>query len=520
MAGPCLRGRMGGRGMLAMVALVACLLVPPSAWAEPAGAALGGVRATGFDGGSSLDYLKGSGSGFFLTASARSEYRLLQFRTADDEVISRHPLWQSFRFAIRDDHPHRRIAFEAALRGGGDLERPGFRGEVLYAFVDLAPASRWSSLRIGRQLLAVGGAAGLLRFDGVLARFNLKHLGVEAYAGVPLRSRFFVVPEDDENVTGWGRDWTYGVALRAVGLPFTQARLAFQERFRDGELARRQLCFDFHKGIAGRLNIDGELVVDLLQRRLEEVLVAVDARPVPWLGVGVEYAHWRAAFDANELFSVFATDPYDSVRGELRLQPLAWLSLWLGGGAQVYPLAVTRDNVPRPESGRASGAQRFGIRLQPLTFLAIEFGERIVMGTGGDKQAVHLALRLMAPKGRLGVQLRGDLQHYGFDLQPQLAGNYGSVSVDLRIRPLPWLRVMVGGRAVFSPWLENQFQVTSSLDLLLGVRRVPGRAGDEASARLEDWQPALLLATVAPGPSEMPIAAGLVGGIGVRGQDQ
>ncbi len=510
----------GARGLLAMLVLAACVQVAPALGAEPAGQSLGGVRATGFDGGAALDYLKGSGSGFFLSASARTEYRLLQFRSAHDEVISRHPLWQSFRFAIRDDHPRRRIAFEAALRGGGDLERPGFRGEVLYAFVDVAPASRWSSVRLGRQLLAVGGAAGLLRFDGVLARFNLRHLGVEAYGGVPLRSRVVVLPDDEQNVTGWGRDWAYGVALRAIGLPFTQARLGFQERFRDGELARRQLSFDFHKGVAGRLNIDGELVVDLLGRRLEEVLVAVDARPVRWLGLGVEYAHWQAAFDANELFSVFTTDPYDSVRGELRLQPLSWISLWAGGGAQIYPPAVTRDNVPRPESGRASAAQRFGIRVQPLSFLAIEFGERIVMGTGGDKQALHLALQLTTPKGRLRVRLRGDLQRYGFDLQPQLAGNYGSASLDLRIRPLPWLRVVVAGRAVFSPWLENQFQVTSSLDLLLGVRRVPGRGGDKASARLEDWQPALLLATIEPELGADPVAAGLVGGIGVRGQDQ
>jgi len=497
-------------------ALFALSWSPPPA--EAAATALGGVQATGFA--SDLDYLKGNGSGFFLTASARTEYRLLQFRSARAEVISRHPLWQSFRFAIRDDHPRRRISFEAALRGGGDFRLPGFRAEVLYAWVDVAPASRWTSLRIGRQILAVGGADGLLRFDGVLGRFTLHYLGVEAYGGVPLRSRFLVVPEDEENVTGWGRDWTYGVALRLQGLRFTQARLGFQERFRDGELARRQLTFDFHKGIAGRVNIDVEAVLDLLQRRLEELQVGVDARPATWLGLGVEYERWHGGFNANELFSVFATDPYDAVGGQVRLRPLRWLSLSVSGGVQVYPQPITRDNVPRPQIGSVSGTQRFALRVQPLSWLSVEFGERLVMGTGGDKQSLHLSLQLVSPRRRVELRLRGDLQRYGFDLQPQLAGDYGSTSVELQLRPLAWLRVGLSGRAVFSPWLENQLQVAATLDFLLGVRRIPTRGRGAGSARLEDWQPALLVATMLPQTHGRDFAAGLVGGIGLGGQQQ
>jgi hypothetical protein len=501
----------------ALFALSGSLPLP----AEAAAPALGGVLATGFASGpSDLDYLKGSGSGFFLTASARTEYRLWQFRSARDEVISRHPLWQSFRFAIRDDHPRRRISFESALRGGGDLRRPGFRAEVLYAWVDLAPASRWSSLRLGRQLLAVGGADGLLRFDGVLGRFNLHHLGIEAYGGVPLRSRFFVLPDDEENVTGWGRDWTYGVALRLQGLRFTQARVGFQERFRDGELARRQLTFDFHKGVAGRINIDAGAVLDLLQRRLEELQVGIDVRPTTWLGLGVGYQRWHGGFDANELFSVFATDPYDAVAGQLRLRPVGWLSLRASGGVQVYPEPITRDNVPRPEIGSVSGTQRFAVRVQPLAWLSLELGERLIMGTGGDKQSLYLSLQLASPRRRVELRLRGDLQHYGFDLQPQLAGDYGSASVDLKLRPVGWLRVGLSGRAVFSPWLENQLQVAATLDLLLGVRRIPALGQGTGSARLEDWQPALLVATKLPQAQGGDFAAGLVGGIGLGGQQQ
>jgi hypothetical protein len=506
--------------MLVSVPLVlAVLLVGSPALAAETAAALGGVQATGFAGvASDLDWLKGNGSGFFLTASARTELRLLQFRSARDEVISRHPLWQSFRFAIRDDHPRRRISFETALRGGGDFQRPGFRGEVLYAFVDLAPAGRWASLRLGRQLLAVGGAEGLLRFDGVTGRFNLHHLGVEAWVGVPLRSSALLVPEGAENITGWGRDWAYGVALRLLGLRATQGRLGFQERFRDGELARRQLTVGVHQGIAGRVNIVAEAVVDLLQRRLEELQVGLDARPTTWLGLGVQYEHWQGSFGANELFSVFATDPFDGVRGHLAVRPRSWLRLSVSGGVQVYPLSVTRDNVPRPETGRASGTQRFAVRVQPLSWLSLELGERLLMGTGGDKQSAHLSVQLSSPRRRLALRLRGDLQRYGFDLQPQLAGDYGSASLDVQLRPLPWMRFGIIARAVFSPWLENQLQLAATFDALLGVRRIPGRAGRLESARLEDWQPAMLLATTrAPRGTA---AAGLVGGIGVGGQEQ
>jgi len=507
-----------GALVFALVAAAAGLMGAAPLRAEP-GAAMGGVQATGFAAGlEELDRLKGTGSGFFLTGSARTEFRLLQFRSARDEVISRHPLWQSFRFAIRDDHPGRRISFQTALRGGGDFQRPGFRGEVLYAFVDLAPAGRWASLRLGRQLLPVGGAEGLLRFDGVTGRFNLHHLGVEAWVGVPLRSSALLVPEGEENTTGWGRDWTYGVALRLLGLRATQARLGFQERFRDGELARRQLTLAAHQGIAGRVNLAGEAVVDLLQRRLEELQVGVDARPTAWLGLGVQYEHWQGSFDANELFSVFATDPFDGVRGHLQLRPRSWLRLSLSGGAQVYPLSVTRDDVPRPETGRASGTQRFAVRVQPLSWLSVEIGERLLMGTGGDKQSVHLSVRLSTPRRRLALRLRGDVQRYGFDLQPQLAGNYGSAALDVQLRPVPWMRVGVVGRALFSPWLDNQLQIAATFDVLLGVRRIPGRAARAESARLEDWQPAMLLAnSLAP---RGPATAGLVGGIGVGGQEQ
>ena len=501
------------RGAVGVAAVFAALLLVPVT-SSAATTNQGGVQATGFaPSADDLDYLKGTGAGFFLAGSARSEYRLLQLRSARDEVITRQLLWQSFRFAIRDDHPRRRISFETALRGGGDLNRPGFHGEVLYAFVDLAPAARWASLRLGRQMLAVGGSEGLLRLDGAVGRFTLHHLGIEVFGGVPLRSRFVVQPESVARPTGWGRDWTWGVALRAVNLRFTQMRIGISERFREGELSRRQFTLDFHKGIAGRVNIQSELVADTLQRRVEEFLVAVDVRPTSWLGVGIDYEHWHGTFGAEELFSVFATDPFDAVRGQVRLSPLPWLRLQIAGGAQVYPLAVTRDSVPRAELGRVSGSQRFVIQIQPLSWLGIEFGERLVLGTGGEKQALHLQLQLASPSRRLMVRLWGDFQHYGFGLQPQLEGNYGSASVDVQLRPAAWLRVGVSGRAIFSPWLQNQVQVAANLDFLLGVRRIPGQRA--RSARLEDWQPALAISSLSSQNQSDYAAAGLVGGIGL-----
>ena len=490
------------------------ILVPLASSA--AAANQGGVQATGFaPSGDDLDYLKGDGSGFFLVGSARSEYRLFQFRSARDEVVSRHLFWQSFRFSIRDDHPRRRISFETSLRGGGDLRRPGFHGEVLYAFVDLAPAARWASVRLGRQLLAVGGAAGLLRLDGVVGRFNLHYLGVEVFGGVPLRSRFVVQPEGSETPSGWGRDWTWGVALRAINLRSTQLRVGVFERFAEGALSRRQLTLDFHQAIAGRVNVQTELVADVLQRRLEEFLVAVDARPTRWLGIGIDYEHWQGSFGAEELFSVFATDPYDAVRGQVRFIPRPWLRLQIAGGAQIYPLAVTQDNVPRPELGRVSGTQRLVVQIQPLPWLRLEFGERMLLGAGGAKQTMHLQLRITSPSRHIAVRLWGDFQRYGFSLQPQLEGNYGSASLDLQLRPVSWVRVGVRGRAIFSPWLKNQVQVAATLDLLLGVHRIPGQR--QSKAHLEDWQSTYAMSSLASDQGAHDGVAGLIGGIGLGG---
>ncbi|MBJ95451.1 MAG: hypothetical protein CMP23_13395 [Rickettsiales bacterium] len=488
------------------------LLIAPVAVAQD-----GGVLSTGFapDPGG-LAHLQGSGSGFFLVGAARSEYRLSQFRSARDEVVTRQPLWQSFRFSIRDDHPRRRIGFEMSLRGGGDLSRPGFHGEVLYAFVDIAPAARWARLRLGRQLLAVAGGQGLLRLDGAVMNVNLHHLGVEAYAGVPLRSRFVVRPEGaEEHPTGWGKDWAWGLSLRAINLRYTQGSVGVRERFRDGELSRRQLSLDLHQGIGGRLNLRGELVADLLQRRISEATVAIDGRPLDWLSMGFDYERWQVSFGAEELFSVFTTDPYDALRGYARLQPEQWLTLLIAGGVQVYPLAVTRDFVPRPESGRTSATQQFVVTLRPVPAFSIEIGERLLAGTGGEKLGLHLQLRAATPGRRLSARFRGDLQRYAFELQPQLAGTYGSAVIELEIRPQPWMRVGVSGRALFSPWLNDQLQASVTFDFLLGIRRLP--RSSRALSRLEDWQPSLAVQALNRSVAE-PLVPGLLAGFGGRGQ--
>ena len=95
--------------------------------------------------------------------------------------------------------------------------------------------------------------------------------------------------------------------------------------------------------------------------------------------------------------------------------------------------------------------------------------------------------------GRLEVGIRGDYQRYDYELQPGLTGDYGDFAVDVVTRPVPWVRAAVSTDVVFSPWLNNHVQITASLDFLLGVRiHKEGTSARPATARLSDWEPALM----------------------------
>lgn len=496
--------------MRALSLLLLLALAAPQAHAD---VTRGGARSVGFAAPkSSVTWDRGDGSGVFITGSAQTEWRFRLARTSDDQIVSWAPLWQLFHFTVRDDAPRRRVSFESSFRGGTDLVRGGFRAEVMTAFVDLEPTHRWGLVRIGRQLLTNAGQPGLERIDGVRARMTLHRVGVEAFAGVPLRTRLFALTapegEDAELVTGWGRDFTWGAALFLAGHKATQLRFGIQDRLRDGALVRRHLTLDASQGIATRVLVRFDFAADLLQGRFSDLHAGVEARPVGPLKLVVEYHHWQPSFDASSLWSVFATDPYDQVQGRVVITPPGGVFQgWVAGGVQAYPKAVTRDNVPRDEVGMASGSVRGGVTVRPVRWMQVDVRERLVVGTGGDKLMVGGSLSLMPLASRLKVTARGDWQRYGFDLQPKLAGDYGSAGVEVAASPVPWVRLRVSGDAIFTPWLSGQYQLSASLEFLLGVHAKRGGSVGEVA-----WEPALLAAAGASArPQAMPGLGARVG---------
>ncbi len=500
---------------LPVLLLLLLLLLPGAALAD---VTLGGVRSAGL---SAEAWGKGDGQGVVITGSSSTDWRFRTARSARDEVVRWSPLWQSFRFSIRDDGPRRRIAFESSFRGGTDLARGGFSAEVLTAYVDIEPTDRWGLVRIGRQIVTTAGSAGFTRMDGLRARLTLHRVGVEAFAGVPLRTRLLalqpaVEPEDPDAPlfeTGWGRDFTWGVAAFLAGHAATQLRFGVQDRIRDGQLARRTLTFNGSQGIARRVLVRADFAVDLLQRRFQDVFVSVEARPVEALLVGLEYQHWEASFDATEIWSVFDTDPYDLLQGRVVLTPHAAISVWMAGGAWLYPVAITADNVPRTEVGKVAGSLRGGATLRPTDWLRVQVQERLVTGTGGGKLNVGGSVSVTPWRGRLSVTARADIQRYAFTLQPHLAGDYGSVGLQVTGRPVPWMHASVALDRIFTPWLANQIQLSASLHFLLGVRK-EGRGADAAS--VASWEPALLAAAGMRDPRRpSSTVPGLVGGIGL-----
>jgi len=504
--------RLGLSGVV-VAALALALPAPASAGSD--------FVATGWNGTAEGDYFRGDGHGITLTGGASTVYRFRAIRTSSDQALPFSPLWQSFNFVVRDDRARHLVSFETAVRGSTDLYRGGFTGEVLYAFVALSPEGRWGTLKLGRQLRAAGGAEGLVRFDGLSASMQLHHLSVEAYAGAELRSRTFVVtsPDDDPDAPSEAPlandDWVFGVVVGTSGLRTTQLKLGFHDRLRAGRLARRTFTADFHQRLFGRVSLRANLAADLLQRRLAEGLVGIDVRPVQPVRVGVEYEHWRARFDANNIFSVFNTDPFDAVRasGDVRIGRA--VSLRASGGVQVSPRAITKDEVPRDEVGRISGLQSFGVRLDLHRALRIDISERLVDGVGGQKVGGALTVRIRPPGRVLTLHVRGDVQRYGFDLQPGLQGMYGGASVRVVLRPTAWMRASLHGEYIFSPWLKNNIQLAATLDFLLGGRigRPGGRADTmAANSSVRELQAGLLVRDTDPRTSNF---VGLTGGLGL-----
>lgn len=496
-----------------LVLLLALLLLLPGL--AHADVTRGGARSTGL---SAEAWHKGDGRGVVITGSASTDWRFRVARSARDEIVRWSPLWQTFRFSIRDDGPRRKLAFESSFRGGTDLAHGGFSAEVLTAYVDLEPTHRWGLVRIGRQIVTTAGAAGFTRMDGARARLTLHRVGVEAFAGVPLRTRLVALKaagdaEDPTFETGWGRDFTWGIAAFLAGHKATQLRFGVQDRLRDGQLARRHLTLNASQGIARRALVRVDFAVDLLQRRFQDVFVAVEGRPLEQLLVGFEWQHWEASFDATEIWSVFDTDPYDLLQGRAVLTPHRAVRIWVAGGAWIYPEPVTRDNVPRPEVGDVAGSLRSGATVRPVDWLRIDINERLVSGTGGAKISVGGSVSLTPWRGKLAVTARADVQRYGFALQPELAGDYGSVGLQVTGRPQPWVEARLSADRIFTPWLANQVQVSASLHFLLGVRKGSKAAADAVAA----WEPALLQAAGARDPrnpgSHLP---GLTGGIGLE----
>jgi hypothetical protein len=469
-----------------------CVLDVAAVDASPPGHSVSVGRAAGPLNASAWDV--GDGRGLVIDGSVRLDYRYRPFRTALDQVELVHPLRQSFRFSIRNDGPRSRVSFETSLRGGLDLWNGGFQAEVLYSYVEIAPLEREGFVRIGRQLSPRAGSSGLLRFDGVRARIAVGSLGFEAFGGVPLRTRVIIADEESgwEKSVAWGNDWTYGFAVFLAGRRSTQLRLGFHDRFKVARLARRHLTLDFHQGILGRVNLRANLAVDLLQRRFSEALVGVEGRPVRWMRTVIEYEHTQPSFDAGEIWSVFNTDPFDAVRGRVVLRPIPRISVDAGGGVQVMPEAVSRDNVPS-DIGNLSGTQRVTATLRPIPLISVRFSERLLHGAGGMKFVATASVRVRPFEGRVQVGVRGDYQRYDYELQPNLTGDYGGLAVDVVVRPVPSVRAAFSADLVFSPWLTNHLQLTASLEFLLGVRvRTEGTSRQPTTARIGDWQPALM----------------------------
>jgi hypothetical protein len=302
------------------------------------------------------------------------------------------------------------------------MERP-FDGDVQVASVRLQAGPGWAAL--GRQQVA-GGAARFVRFDG--ARVGVQRLGffAEGYGGFTVLPRWDEQPgyhklgdAEDELLVYQPPDprreeqWLLGARAGYASLPLS-ASLSFHEQRQDAELDRRNLGLDVAARAFAQASVGGSALFELDSQRFASARLWLDAAPHPLLDVGVEALHTEPALllSRQSVLSVFSTDGYDELGGNVTVRALRWLRFEANGYLDLYDGG--------DPGARAQLAAR--LSLDPLQPTLV----RVAYGRVSAPENGYNSVRLSFSR-QLSKSLATTLEAYGYFYDEPIAGSSTSL---------------------------------------------------------------------------------------------
>src|SRR5262249_20755741 len=198
-------------------------------------------------------------------------------------------------------------------------------GDLDLAFIEGRLLDRRLALRAGRQLIA-SGVARNLQLDGLDAVVRAPYgIGVEAYGGVPVTTRFGSVSDDG----------AFGGRLFWRPAPRFEGGVSFIDVVDDGRIDRQEAGIDARLVVADSLTLTGLAALSTVETRLAEAAVRALWQPRRDLELTVEAS--RTAPDLflsrGSIFSAFAEEPHDEAGATISLRPFSSLRLWGDGYA-------------------------------------------------------------------------------------------------------------------------------------------------------------------------------------------
>ncbi len=226
-----------------------------------------------------------------------------------------------------------------------------FDGDVTIANVRhrVGPAS----LKLGRQIVTAGSAR-FSHIDGISAGARSDFgLGLDAYAGLTVLPRWAERPgyqhlgsareslvEQPDALPDPTRTeyWMVGSRLHYTHADKAAFGVSFHEQTEAGELGRRDLGADLAVTPFRELGLAGDAFLDLDSTQLVEARAQAELRPTDRIDVLAEYrrAEPGLLLSRQSVLSVFSTDRFDELGGEVGYRPTSRLTLGLGSWLQVF----------------------------------------------------------------------------------------------------------------------------------------------------------------------------------------
>ncbi len=311
-------------------------------------------------------------------------------------------------------------------------------GDVDLAYVQATVFARRLSLRLGRQLV-IGGAVRATSIDGLNTELMIwRGIGVSAYGGVPVVSRFAVARGD--GIAGGRAFWRKSID--------TEMGVSFIELLDHGLTSRRDLGIDARYAPSPVWAFNGSAIWSLWAGRLAEG--EVTARWEPRLNIQVLATYRRTAPDLfisrGSIFSVFAEEHRDEAGGGVFWKPERWVGLYADARALWVDAGSGVD---------ATGRATFNVGVSTLGGELRRFSET----TNGYSQARVWVVRPLSRTLSVSGDLSGFLFDHSINAVPRSFNATGSANYAFA----PGWRAVLSGVFGDTPFFTHRFEIIARL---------------------------------------------------------